>query len=154
MQTEGSVEINRPVDEVFRLTNEHVQDWSIIVVENEVLDEKPGKVGSTFRTVTEEHGRRMEFQGVCTRHDPPHASAVRMAGDTFDLDVEYLFEDLGKGRTRVTQRSQVKAKGFFKVMLFLFGWLMKAFSGKALEKELNSLKNFCENQPIPAAQPH
>ena len=54
MRNEVSVEIDRPIDDVFRLTIEHVADWSIIVVEDEVLDEQPECVGTTFRTVTEE----------------------------------------------------------------------------------------------------
>ena len=110
MQNEGSVEIDRPIDEVFLHTNACVAEWSIVVVENEVLEEKPEGVGTTFRTVTEDHGRRMEFQGVVTRHDPPHASAVRMIGKAFDIEAEYSFEDLS-GRTRVTQRSSVSGKG-------------------------------------------
>lgn len=143
MRNQGSIEIDRPIDEVFRLTNDHVADWSIIVVENEVLDEKPEGVGTTFRTVTEENGRRMEFEGVVTRHDPPHASAIRMTGKMFDMAVEYTFDDLA-GRTRVTQTSNVTGKGFFKVLLGLFGWLMNKSSCKALDKELNSLKAYCE----------
>lgn len=146
MQNEASVEIDRPSDEVFRLTNNHVAEWSIVVVENEVLDEKPEGVGTTFRTVTEDHGKRMEFQGVVTRHDPPHASAIRMTGDAFDIEAEYTFEDIS-GRTRVTQKSTVTGKGFFKVFMALFGWLMDKSSCKALEKELDSLKRFCEREP-------
>lgn len=150
MQNQATVEINRPIEEVFRLTNDHVADWSIVVVENEILEQKPEGVGTTFRTVTEDHGRRMEFQGVVTRYAPPHASAIRMTGDAFDIQAEYAFEDLG-GRTRVTQTSTVTGKGFFRVFLFLCGWLMKKSSCKATEKELNSLKQFCEQQPAPAA---
>ncbi len=67
MQSETSIEIDRPIDDVFRLTNDHVAEWSIIVVEDEVLNEKPGVVGTTFRTVTEERGKRMVFQGLVTR---------------------------------------------------------------------------------------
>ena len=149
MESEAGVVIDCPIDEVFRLTNEHVADWSIIVVENEVLDEKPGNIGTTFRTVTEEKGRRMEFQGVVTQNQPPYEHAVRLQGKMFDIDAEYTFEDLS-GRTRVTQHSQVTAKGFFRVFLFLFGWMMKKSSCKALDDELNSLKQFCE-QRAPAA---
>lgn len=149
MKSEGSIEIDRPIDEVFRLTNDRVAEWSIIVVENEVLDEKPDGVGTTFRTVTEEGGKRMEFQGVVTRHEPPRASAIHMTGDMFDIDAEYYFEDLG-GRTRVTQKSSVAGKGFFKAFLFLFGWLMKKSSCKALDQELESLKRFCEQGGVAA----
>ncbi len=150
MRTEGSVEIERPIEEVFRLTNEHVAEWSSIVVEDKILEEKPEGVGTTFRTVTEEHGRRMEFQGVVTRHEPPYVQAVYMTGDMFDLDVEYEFEDLAGG-TRVTQRSQVTGKGWFKLMLSLCGWMMRKSSCDALDKELRGLKAFCESQPAPAA---
>lgn len=150
MRNQGSVEIDRPIDEVFRLTIEHVADWSIIVVEDQVIDETPGGVGTTFRTVTEENGKRMEFQGIVTHHDPPHASAIHLAGASFDIEVQYTFEDLS-GRTRVTQASNVTGKGIMKGFLLLFGWLMKKSNCKATEKELHSLKKFCEEQPGPTS---
>ena len=86
MHAAGRIEIERSIDDVFRLTTEHVAQWSIIVVEDEVIEEKPGDVGTTFRTVTEEDGKRMEFQGVVTKHDPPHAFAIHLTGQMFDID--------------------------------------------------------------------
>jgi hypothetical protein len=145
MKTESSVEINRPINEVFDFTTNHVAEWSIIVVECETLEEKPEGMGTTFRIVTEESGRRMEFEGVTTRHEPPNFSAVHMTGKCFDLDVEYQFEDLS-GRTRLTQRSAVKGKGFFNVMFFLCGWAMRKSSCKAQENELNNLKRLLESR--------
>ena len=150
MRNEGSVEIDRPIEDVFRLTNDRIAEWSILVVEDEVIDETPEGVGTTFRTVTEENGKRMEFQGVVTRYEPPHVNAVRMTGKMFDIEAEYTFEDLS-GRTRVTQRSNVTGKGFFRLFLVLVGWMMNKASCKALDKELNSLKRFCEEQPSTAA---
>ena len=149
MRNEVSVEIDRPIDEVFRLTNEHLPEWSIIVVEDEVIDETPEGVGTTFRTVTEDHGKRMEFQGVVTRYDPPHANAVRMTGTMFDIETEFRFEDLS-GRTRVTQTANVTGKGFFRLFMFVCGWMMNKSHCKASENELDSLKNFCESRD-PAA---
>ena len=143
MQNESSIVIDRPIDEVFRLTTDHVAEWSIIVVEDEVIDEKPEGVGTTFRTVTEENGKRMEFQGVITRRDPPHVSAIHLTGDMFDIDAEYKFEDLS-GSTRVTTRSSVTGKGVIKWLFFLFGWLMNKSGCTAQNNELNSLKNFRE----------
>ena len=145
MRNEVSVEIDRPIDEVFRFTNDHVAEWSIIVVEDEVIDEKPEGVGTTFRTVTEDHGKRMEFQGVVTRYDPPHVNAVHLTGDMFDIDTEFTFEDLS-GRTRVTQRANVAGKGLFKLFMFLFGWMMNKSHCKASENELDGLKRFCEER--------
>ena len=103
MKNSASIEINRPIEDVFRLTINHVPEWSIIVVEDEVVENKnDGGVGTTFRTVTEDRGRRMEFAGVVTAHEPPHRSAIHLTGKMFDIDTEYHFEDLS-GSTRVTQ---------------------------------------------------
>ena len=41
MQTTMSVEIDRPINEVFDYTIHNVAEWSIIVVKDEVIDEKP-----------------------------------------------------------------------------------------------------------------
>ncbi len=150
MRSEVSVEIDRPIDEVFRFTNENVAEWSIIVVEDEVLNKEPGGVGTTFRTVTEDRGKRVEFKGVVTRHDPPHASAIHLTSDMFDIETEFIFEDLSE-RTLVTQRANVTGKGIYKLIMFLIGWLMKKSHCKASDNELVSLKRFCENQPNPAS---
>jgi len=151
MKSQASVEIDRPIDEVFRLTVDHVAEWSIVVVEDEVLDQTPDRVGSTFRTVTEDHGRRMEFDGVVTRHEPPRNSAVQMTGKHFDIEADYRFDDLGGGRTRVTQSSTVNGKGLLSLAFTLFGWLMSKSSCKAAQDEMESLRRYCEAQiPAPA----
>lgn len=149
MHTEASIDIDRPIEQVFELTNNHVAEWSDVVVENEMLDETPNGVGSTFRSLTKDPGgREMEFQGIVTKYDPPHANAIYMAGGSFDLEVDYTFKTIPHDRTRVTQHSSVTGKGFFKVVFFLFGWMMKKSSCNAIEKELRRLKGFCESKPI------
>lgn len=150
MHSSASVEIDRPIDEVFEYTLENVPEWSITVVEDEVIEQTPDRVGTTFRCVTEDHGKKMVFQGLVTRHDPPTFSACQLIGDMFDIDLEYEFEDLS-GRTRVTQWSNVKPKGFLKVIFALFGWAMKKSGCKAADNELNSLKSILESRNASAA---
>jgi hypothetical protein len=142
MHSLASIEIDRPIGEVFTYTNDKVAEWSLTVVENEVAEDKNG-VGTTFRCVTEERGRRMDFQGVITLWEPPTKSAIRLTGKSFDIEAEYRFEDLN-GRTRVTQESTVSGKGFVKIMFFLFGWLMNKEGCKAVSRELESLKKKLE----------
>jgi len=150
MRNEVSVEIDRPIEEVFRLTNEHIAEWSIVVVEDEVLDKKTdGGVGTTFRTVTENRGKRMEFMGVVTRHEPPHACAVHMTSDMLDIETEFTFQDLS-GRTRVTQNASVTGRGYYKLFMFLFGWIMNKSNCESSVNELNNLKKFCESYSDPA----
>jgi len=137
-----SVEIDRPIEEVFAYTNEKVADWSLTVVEDEVIEDKNG-VGTTFRCVTEEKGRRMDFRGVITLWEPPTKSAISLTGKAFDIEAEYRFEVVN-GRTRVTQESTVSGKGFVKIMFFLFGWFMSKQGCKAVTNELESLKKKLE----------
>lgn len=143
MRAEASVEIDRPIDEVFHYTNDHVIEWSETCVSEELIEEHPDVVGSTFRMTTADRGREMVFEGVVTRYEEPRLSAVHLAGSTFDLDVAYTFEDLG-GRTRVTQQSNVIGKGVTKVFLFVLGPLMRRTHCDAQGRELASLKSHCE----------
>ena len=145
MESHLSIEIDRPIAEVFERTTEDVTAWSITCVEDEIIDAKPDGVGTTFRVVTEERGKRMEFMGEVIEQTIPTSSAVQLRGEHFDIDVWYSFEDLG-GRTRVTQRSKIHGKGFFKVMFFLMGWALKKSGCKAQQAELDSLKAYCENE--------
>lgn len=144
MQTTGSVEIEKPIEDVFRLTIDNVPQWSTIVVEDEILEETEDVVGTTFRTVTEEQGRRMEFSGMITAFDPPYRHSVHMTSAPFDIQVDYDFESIGSNTTRVTQTSDVKAKGVLKIIFFFLGGLMAKSSCAALQKELNGLKSYCE----------
>ena len=145
METEASVEIDRPIAEVFDYTIHHVTEWSATVVEDEVIEEKPEGVGTTFRCVTQDRGQRLEFAGVVTRHEPPTLSAIRLTGK-FDLDVTYRFEDLGGSRTRVTQKSVIHARGLFRAFLFVFGKLIRRSSCDAQTNELESLKRKLEER--------
>ena len=143
MESTCSIEIGRPIEAVFDYTLNKISEWSIVVVEDEVTSDGPVGVGTTFRTVTEERGNRMEFDGKVTKHEPHTTHSVTMKGKSFDLEVDYTFEDLN-GSTRITQHSRVNAKGFLKVFFFLFGWLMKKGGCDAQQKELENLKRKCE----------
>lgn len=144
MRTEGSVEIERHIDDVFRLTVDHVVEWSDVVVEDEIVEETADVVGTTFRSVTETNGHRMPFDGMITTFDPPYQHGVHLTGGPFDILVDYQFESLSSELTRVTQSSEVKGKGIMKVLFFFIEKLQKTASQAAVQKELNNLKSFCE----------
>jgi len=145
MDIQLSVDIDRPIEEVFEATGQDLCEWSVTCVEEELIEETPEGVGTTFRLVTEDRGRRMEFQGVVTRHEPPTVSEVHLVGPAFDLDVLYTFEDLG-GRTRVTQESRIRGKGLWRPMVFLMTVFMRKSSCDAQQNELEALKAHCEGR--------
>lgn len=144
MLTVATIEIDRPVEEVFEFTITQVSTWSHVVESEEIIEEVPGHVGSRFRCHTRSEGRVVVLDGEVLRHEPPRVSVSRMTSPSFDILAEYDFEDLG-GRTRVTQRSTVTPKGFVKLIFILFGWAMKKSSCRAAENELESLKQHLEN---------
>ena len=145
MHSTGSVEINYPIEDVFRIAMDETPQWSKIVVADEPIEQTPDVVGSRFRTVTEENGRRMEFVGKVLEHEPPRRCRIKLVGEMFDIDLEYVFEEVN-GMTRVTQNSNVQGKGFTRLMFAAFGWLMRKSSCKAAEDELLELKRFCEQE--------
>ena len=58
MRNEQSVEIDRPIAEVFDFTLKNTVKWVEIVVEDELVEDKnDGGVGTTFHVVTVEKGR-------------------------------------------------------------------------------------------------
>jgi hypothetical protein len=147
MSNATSIDINRPIDEVFHLLHANVEQWSIIVVEDDIVGDQTEGVGTRFHTVTEEHGNRMEFEGTVTAWDPPSASAIKLVGKMFDIDAAYAFEDLGNGETHVSIESSAHPKGIFKVIFFFMSFLMRKSTCDAQNKEFESLKAFCEAAP-------
>ena len=145
MKSTATVEINKPIGEVYDFTIKHVPEWSTIVVEDEPLEGGDDSVGSTFRCVTEERGKKMEFHGTVTESDPPKKHRSTLVGDMFDIDVTYLFEETSTG-TKVTQNSDVAPKGFSKIIFFLVGWMMKKSGCTAAQNELLNLKKILEEK--------
>ncbi|MFK8112514.1 MAG: hypothetical protein AB8B91_09935 [Rubripirellula sp.] len=131
---------------MFRWTIDDVAHWSKTVIEDYPLETTAEVVGSTFISVTESEGKRMDFRGEVIRHDPPKLSEMKLIGDAFDIDVIYTFKDLGGVQTEVSQRSRVHAKGFLRVVFVLISWALKPVSRNALNRELQSLKQYCEKQ--------
>lgn len=158
MKSESSIDIDRPIGQVFELTNQDVPQWSNIVVEDVVThDVNGGDVGTKFRVVTEDRGQRMEFKGVVTEYQPPHVNRCTMEGPMFVIDALYHFEDLRNGRTRVTMLSEVKGKGLFKIVFFFMNLFGNKSGCDALTRELISLKTFVESHSdssLHAAEQH
>ena len=146
MKTGISMVIDRPIEDVFILATDHVVVWSSIVVEDELIHlAEDGGVGTRFRTVTEDRGHRMEFEGEVVDYDPPSRSAILLRGPAFDLDVAYEFESLSNGRTRITQFSRSRGKGIWWLLLMLLTPLMRKSGSETTRKELDQLRIYCES---------
>ena len=64
MTTAGSVEIDKPIAEVFDYTVNNVAEWSVTVVEEKVIEQTTDGVGSRFHVLTRDPGGKpMELDG-------------------------------------------------------------------------------------------
>lgn len=146
MITETSVLICRPIADVFAFTHAHVPRWSSIVVSDEILDDQSdGGVGTKFKVVTEEQGRRMEFAGEVTHHDPPNQSAMILRGSSFDIQIAYTSEQDGDS-VRVTQFGDVTSNNLaMKIVFWLVGKLSPNLPRTAADRDLSNLKRLLES---------
>ncbi|MGB7343630.1 MAG: SRPBCC family protein [Pirellulaceae bacterium] len=146
MKTELSIIIDRPIEEVFDYTLNESPKWSKSIVSDELVEDvNGGGVGTKFRMVTEENGKQMIFRGEVTRWNRPHVARSFLTGDSFDIDVEYRFENMGY-RTQVTQESRVLPKGIaLKVVFLTAGWMFKGIGKRALMKDFETLKQQLES---------
>jgi len=89
MRVEESVEINRPVEEVFSYAAdpEHFPEWSGIILE--VQKEGPGVLaeGERFTTVSKFLGRTFETPFEVTAHEPNRHHSHRSTGGLFHRNI-------------------------------------------------------------------
>jgi len=129
MKTSKTTQIDAPAATVFLWLedDDRLKKWVPNIVEDEPLLETPEKVGSKFRQVFLENGRRMEMIGEITEFVENERLRVYITGKMFDLDVDYILEPLSDTQTQLTQDSEIKFKGF--MMLFApIMFLMSKFS--------------------------
>lgn len=144
MKTQLSIDIDHPLGEVFQRTVHDVTKWSITCVEHEMLKGTAEGVGSKFRLVTDDNGRRMEFKGTVTEHAASSRSRIYLENKSMDLDVLYTFHETMTG-TRVTQMSHARGNGLFRIILPVMGLMMKKSACDAQRRELDALKAFCDS---------
>ena len=117
MRVEESVEINRPVEEVFSYAAdpEHFPEWSGIILE--AHKEKPGPPaeGERFTTVSKFLGRRFETPFEVTAHEPNRRQAHRSTGGPLPQEYTSTFEETAGGGTRMTQVVEGEPGGFFRL---------------------------------------
>lgn len=134
MKTTYTTEINAPPSDVFYFLEdgERLKEWLPNLIEHEDLEITEEKVGSTARQVFLENGQRMEMTGKTTAYEANKRLAAECCGKSFDLTVDYKLEDLD-GSTRVTQDSELRFKGFLK----LIGPMMLLFTKKSAQKTMD-----------------
>lgn len=150
MRIERSIEIARPVEEVFAFVLDARNDprWcakvsSVAQLEGDV----PGR-GARYevvhRPIPMRPARRMDHR--CIGSEPPHRISWREDDGHDVLLVTYLLEDLG-GSTRFTQRSDAELAA-----PRVLRPLMRAGIGHDIAGQLKALKTLLESEPAGAGE--
>ncbi len=142
MRVEESVEINRPVEEVFAYVSDPqtLPEWSGIVLE--VRKEAQGTLreGDRYTSVAKFLGRRFETPLEVTTHDPPRRHSDRSTGGPFPQEYTFILEETAEGRTRLTQLAEGEPGGFFR----LVGPLLEMAGRRQFRADLGNLKDLLE----------
>jgi hypothetical protein len=111
------------------------------LVESEALTDGPPALGSRYRDVFEEHGRRIELEAELVEVDEPDALVVRLASDLFDATISQRLEP-AEGGTRLTA---VIETTYRKLAVRVLASVLTRQAQTRLERDLASLKELVES---------
>jgi uncharacterized protein YndB with AHSA1/START domain len=145
IRVEESVEINRPVEEVFSYatTPENFPEWVGNVIE--VRDTPVGgllKEGETFTVEQKLLGRRFESPFEVIAYEPNRRYAHRSTGGPVPVTMNFTYEPVSSEGTRITQRNEAEPGGFFG----LVGPVLQRALRRQLRTNLENLKDRLEAQ--------
>lgn len=139
------IDINSPPATVFGWVEnpEKAMQWMTSVVGGEILQETPGKIGTTFREFVEENGEGVEMQGVITGYEPGKLISFHLESRINVVDTEFSVEAIPEG-TRFTQIANVRWKFPVNVISLFMGGKMRQNISAQSQKEFEKLKELCE----------
>ena len=131
MKTSTTTRIDAPVSTVFLWLDDtdRLKQWVPNLIEDQPLVDTPERVGSRFRQVFIENGKRMEMTGEITAFVENERMRVNMTGQMFDLDVDYCLLATSSTQTELTQNTEIRLKGVMKLFAPIM-LLMSKFSSK------------------------
>jgi carbon monoxide dehydrogenase subunit G len=144
-----SVEIERPIEEVFEFANDPAKDvlWQTTLVESEQLTEGPLQIGSRVREERRFLGVKLETTWEVTEYEPPTRSAIKAISGPVPFNGGYALEPLGRA-TRLTVNGDIDAHGFFKLAEPVFARIV----ARELEANLGHLKDLLEAGAAPGVE--
>ena len=142
IKNENSVEINKPIEEVFEyVTNiDNLPLWAGPVTEAKQTSEGPVGVGTTQTQVAQLLGRRIESSLEVTEYEPNKKFTTKSTSGPIPIEVHYNFEPVAEG-TRLETVGILDAGGFFKLAEPLVARTLK----RQTEGDFKTLKELLES---------
>ena len=141
MRIEESVEINRPLQEVYEYVSnpENLPEWAGTVIEIRKDTSGPLLEGSTFISFGKFLGRRVESPFKVTAHESPRLHSHKSMGGPLPTAWTLTFEEV-TGGTRYTQVAEGEPGSFFG----LVGPLLERVGRRQFRTDLENLKDLLE----------
>jgi uncharacterized protein YndB with AHSA1/START domain len=145
MNINYSIEIARPADVVFPwlAKPENAMQWMKSVKKEEIIVEKPGMVGTTFKEEMEEDGNKLEITGVVTKFVENKLIGFHLESRIHRLDVDYAVEE-HDGQSRVSVETAITWKFPMSVISLFMGSKIKNGILEQTASEFGELKKLCE----------
>jgi len=147
IRVEASVEINRPVEEVFSYTSnpENFPQWAATV--REVRQDAPGgdplREGERFTATQQALGRRFEAPFEVIDYEPNRRYAHRGTEEhPVPVTMVFAYEPVSSEGTRFTPRIEVEPGGFFG----LVGPVLERVIRRQMRTNLETLKDLLEGR--------
>jgi len=142
-RVEESVEIRRPVDQVFAyVTNiKNSPLWESALLEVEQTSEGQPGTGTTFRGAHSIMGRKMEWTSRCTECQPNKKWCETISAGIALIKIHLAFDPTDLG-TRFTQVYDMELDGFLR----LFATMIISSMREQARADLSKLKGILEAQ--------
>ena len=116
VRVEGTVVINRPIEEVFAfLANpDKSSQWQGMVLEAKQTSEGPVGVGTTGQVVSQFLGKRMESSWEVTEYELNRKATLKTTSGPVPYEQSATLESVDDG-TKVTLVAEYEVGGFFKL---------------------------------------
>lgn len=134
------ITVNQPAAVVF----DHIADarneakWNSTLTDYQLVSQGPVGKGSQFTY----KNRGNTFTSTLSEYDKPQHLAFQIQGKPMDITAQVNFEAVSPEVTTVTAEYAFMPKGAMKVLLPLFGPMLR----KAFAKEFENFKQFSESQ--------
>ncbi|HKZ84410.1 MAG TPA: SRPBCC family protein [Anaerolineae bacterium] len=141
---ESSILIKRPTEEVFAVlsNSENNPKWQSGSLENRKTSSGPIGVGTTWHSVSQFLGRRIEGESEITEYEPNRKYTLK-SKLPFPVEARTTFERV-EGGTRINLKTEVEIGGFFK----LAEPLVVSMGKRQFEGDLANLKDLMEAHAV------
>ena len=114
MRSESSVEITKPVSQVFAFVEDHSKapEWLESCAELRQTSSGPKQAGAAIHYVYREGGGNKEMDGTVTAYVKDRQLTMKFVDSKFGVQIEFLLGHSSQG-TLVTHSIAIEVKGFF-----------------------------------------